>query len=460
MICYNCGTQLSDDIVCPGCGIQVKTYKKILYTSEALYNRGLIQARSNELANAIESLKLALKFNKKNTKARNLLGLLYYRVGEPVLAIEEWVLSKNFQEEDNVAGYYLGEIQKEKRELESSGRAIEKYNKALIYCSQKSYDLAIVQLKRVCSMQTNFVRGRLLLVLLYIHGGENKKAQKVLGEVLRIDAANDMALRYMAFAKGDTTQEAAKDNKEVASDTISYMSGNEKVIQPRKGLGSFSIGGGVANILFGLVVGILITCFLVVPAVRQSAKEQSNTTVTEANSQIENLETQIKSLEDDVAALEQKNSKQKKKIKNRDATISSYENLIDAYLAYDDKNYDDAQVYLDEVDSEDLSGSALEIYDEISQTINEEKLSDLYSEGFAAYSRFDYESGAQSLQECVDLDPDYKSGYAVYYLAQCYRKLEDNENAIKYYEYIVENYSGTSRAYTAQKYIDELEQED
>ena len=88
MICYNCGTQLGHDIVCPGCGIQVKTYKKILFTSEALYNKGLRLAKNGELTNAIESLKMSLKFNKRNIKARNLLGLLYLRIGEPVLAID------------------------------------------------------------------------------------------------------------------------------------------------------------------------------------------------------------------------------------------------------------------------------------------------------------------------------------------------------------------------------------
>ena len=53
-------------------------YKKIMKTSNALYNDGLAKAKVRDLSGAVSSLREALKFNKRNIQARNLLGLVYF----------------------------------------------------------------------------------------------------------------------------------------------------------------------------------------------------------------------------------------------------------------------------------------------------------------------------------------------------------------------------------------------
>ncbi len=45
--------------------------------------------------------------NKYNINARNLLGLVYCEMGEVVEALSQWVVSKNFAPEDNVADSYI-----------------------------------------------------------------------------------------------------------------------------------------------------------------------------------------------------------------------------------------------------------------------------------------------------------------------------------------------------------------
>ena len=85
----------------------VKVYKKIMQTSNAYYNQALSRAGVRDLSGAVESLKKSLRFNKKNIQARNLLGLVYFEMGETVSALSEWVISKNFKPENNIAGEYL-----------------------------------------------------------------------------------------------------------------------------------------------------------------------------------------------------------------------------------------------------------------------------------------------------------------------------------------------------------------
>jgi len=80
MKCYNCGAKLGRENICPECGVNVKIYKKIVMASNEYYNDALAKASVRDLSGAIESLKTSLKFNKLNIDARNLLGLMKYRI--------------------------------------------------------------------------------------------------------------------------------------------------------------------------------------------------------------------------------------------------------------------------------------------------------------------------------------------------------------------------------------------
>ena len=84
MECYRCGATLGRESFCPSCGTDVKVYKKIMQTSNAYYNQALSRAGVRDLSGAVESLKKSLRFNKKNIQARNLLGLVYFEMGETV----------------------------------------------------------------------------------------------------------------------------------------------------------------------------------------------------------------------------------------------------------------------------------------------------------------------------------------------------------------------------------------
>ena len=98
MICYHCGCNLTAHDFCTNCGVDVGLYKKIMAVSNLYYNEGLEKAGVRDLSGAIVSLRQSLKFNKNNIEARNLLGLVYFEMGEVVSALGEWVISKNTPE--------------------------------------------------------------------------------------------------------------------------------------------------------------------------------------------------------------------------------------------------------------------------------------------------------------------------------------------------------------------------
>ena len=129
MICYKCNHEAGNEKTCPICGANLSVFHKAIRLSNVYYNDGLQKAEVRNLSGAIVSLKKSLKFYKYNIDARNLLGLVYYEMGETVDALSEWVISKSYQEEDNIAGRYLDELRQNRAQLEANNQTIKKYNR-------------------------------------------------------------------------------------------------------------------------------------------------------------------------------------------------------------------------------------------------------------------------------------------------------------------------------------------
>lgn len=452
MICYRCGGDAGRNDICPHCNADIKIFQKVERASNSYYNDGLQKAQVRNLSGAIISLRQALKLYKYNTQARNLLGLIYYEMGEVVDALSEWVISANYKPEDNLAINYLREIKENRSQLDAVNQTIKKYNQALLYCRQDSRDLAIIQLKKVLSLNPKLVKGHQLLALLYMQEKQPEKAKRALRDAGRIDTDNTTTLRYLKEVNRQL-KEKGKDNKPKSDDLISYQSGNETIIMPKRFRES-SLGGTLGYILIGLIVGVAATVFLIVPGVKSKIKEDAKNSLLDANDTISNnaitisdLERQIEDLQNQIDESESKDSEEK-------AKTAAYEDLLNAYVAYTSEDTVSAGSYLEKIDSSMLSGQALETYNTINDSVSATYLEDLYNEAYGYYTAYDYENAAKSFQKIVDQDESYRDGSAAYYLAQSYRKLEKMEDAKKYYQYILDNYPGTEKANTAANYVD------
>ena len=86
-----------------------------------------------DLSGAAESLRKSLRFFKMNHQARNLLGLVYFEMGETVDAIDEWVIARSLMPENQQAEQYLSAVQSNSNKLDALNQTIKKYNQALQY---------------------------------------------------------------------------------------------------------------------------------------------------------------------------------------------------------------------------------------------------------------------------------------------------------------------------------------
>lgn len=461
MECYKCGAALGRESYCPACGADVKIYKRLIHASNLYYNQGLERAGVRDLSGAADSLRKSLKFYKMNIPARNLLGLVYFEMGETVDALSQWVISKSLMPDGNIAEKYLRAVQAGGNRLDSLNQTIKKYNQALLYCRQGSKDLAMIQLKKVLTLNPRLVKGHQLLALLYMEEGKYDLAKKSLRNAGRIDTNNTTTLKYLREVNmqlhGELPSKKNSRKEKEKEELVAYQSGNETIIHPAsfKDNTAFTT---ILNIVIGVVMGVLITWFLVVPSVRQKAVSDSSQTAREANDTISTKNQTIKTLEKQIEDLTGQVTGLENDKAGNEQVLAAYEQVLVAYEAFAAQDYSSAGTALENVDPQLLAGKTSEIYQTISTAVNDKYKETLYREGTNAYQSGRNEEAVEKLQKVVDMDEAYEDGDAVYYLAQSYRRAGQNEQAIVYYNKIIELKPGTERARNAERYLQEMEQ--
>ncbi len=443
MRCFNCGAVLKADDYCSQCGADVKLYRRLLRLSNAYYNEGVEKARVRDLSGAAESLRKSLELNKRNTNARNLLGLVYCEMGEVVDALSQWIISRSFQSQKNLADYYIEAVQKNPARLETINTTIKKYNQSLLYCEQGSYDLAIIQLKKVLSMNMNLLKGHLLLALLYMKAENFGRARSELKRVLSIDRTNTQALRYLQALDEAVGKQPAKAEEQQNRDAIAYTSGNETIIQP-VGIKDNSGMLSVINVVIGLVIGAAIMWFLVFPAHQKRVNEELNRSVADYSNQLELKTAALENLEKE---LEEAKAEAERAVSQADEVqkrLDSQEALLAAYKLYSDKDSAGALESLTAIDQESLTENGKALYASVFSKVGADAVKSLYDSGYAAYEGGDYETAIADLKKCYELDNGQEN--ALYFLARSYHKSGDTENAKIYYQKVIEEQPGTRRA--------------
>lgn len=466
MICYNCGGRLSEHDFCTGCGADVSVYKKIMYISNRFYNEGLEKAGVRDLTGAIISLRQSLKFNKNNIEARNLLGLVYFEMGEVVAALSEWVISKNLRPKKNIADDYIDMIQSNQARLDSINQTIKKYNQALLYCNQGSLDLAVIQLKKVLSLNPKLVRAHQLLALLYIAGEEWDKARKELYKCIQIDINNTTTMRYLKevdhmLIPEEGTKLSVK-KKSQTQDAVKYQSGNETIIQPVNIKEPKSVSS-LINIAIGIVIGLAIAGFLILPARIQAAKATINDELRVVSEQLDAKTATIDEMEQQVNELTEENARLKEEVEGyvgTDGALQATDRLLmaaDAYL----KNKEDILTisqYLDEIDTESLGTAASEsftaLYETLTAFIGPELAKTYYDQGYSDYKQEKYASAIPNLAKAYQYDET--NGEALFYLANSYRRNGNEDKAKEAYAQVIEAFPGTEKASRSKVYLAEI----
>ena len=458
MKCYKCGTTLAKGSRCPQCGVDVALYKKSIAMSNAYYNAGLSKAKVRDLSGAVESLKMSVTINKNNIEARNLLGLVYCEMGNVVEALSEWVVSKNLKTENNPAGTYIKQIQSNQNKFEQITIGIKKYNLSLNYAREGSYDMAVIQLKKVVAQNPKLIKAQLLLALLYIKDGEWNKARKPLAMVLRTDRNNTLAQLYMREIE-EELQLKKKDgvfsSKKSKVEDKKELNGNDVII-PRSSYREPTNGAiTVINILLGVIIGAGLIWFLITPARYKGLSAEYNNSLKEYSEQLSERSGEITTLNNELERVKEQKAELEERLgavsgdNGSNKLLTDIINAANRYLAKDKVGAAEAVLAIDvtQLPTDD----AKKLHSTLLSATRTEAASDLYKQGKAKYDSSSYAEAAELFARAYKCDST--KAETAYYAAKSYDSINNTSEAKKYFKYIVDEFKTSGYYAEADAYV-------
>lgn len=452
MQCPYCNGKLTAGDNCEKCGNNVKPFKKLYKISNRCYNEGLEKAKVRDLSGAVVSLQNSLKINKRNTDARNLLGLIYSEMGEIVDALSEWVISNHLQPENNLATGYLSYFQNNPTRLDAAEQVVKKYNTSLKLAKAGSYDLAVIQLKKLISLNSKHIKGLQLLGLLNIKSGNLPQAKKYLKMMLKVDAMNPAAMLYLKEIQG----------KDAGEDKTEDVDADRLVLNARESFAPTSAyrenKHGILpwiNLLLGIVLGMAFFMVAIVPGIRAKSVENKkaeivslNETLAKTNAEFDSITSENAELKKKVETLETKNKQLSETVKKPEN--NEYGALAEAAAYYTMEDNAKAAEALLKVDKTTLKDkNLLNLYNQLSAKVFEEQSAKLFQEGYNTYNRGKYEDALKIFETSLKMNTANVD--SVYFTGRCYDRLSDKEKAVEWYNKVINEFGNTQRAVEAKR---------
>lgn len=469
MICPKCGANMTlKKGVCPRCGYDIEINQETRKYSCYFYNRGLEKAKIRDLSGAVDMLKRSIKVNKKNVDARNLLGLVYFEMGETIAAVDEWIISRSLLNGNNPAERYLDTLQKNMTKLDELNNAIKKYNAGLSLAQQGGYDLALIQLKKAVSLNPHFIRAWQLLALVYLQKNDTEHARKCIKRTLRIDIANTDSICYLKEIreithKGRQIRLVLPDPEEELSDNPTDRTVKRTILpnytyeEDRPDYRSF------ISLLVGVFLGIMVIYFMVVPGVKKGMQQEFKSTQSDYAEQLSGVLSDNESLERSIQSLQSKLELQDIELEDYETQVAELSDkaggvnmfrLIAYYMSLQSQGADDTtatrtqlfllQQRIKAVTEDELSNASAEsIYESICNaypscmgvTMTSTELTD---EGKSLFDSEKYSAALEFFEYSYAKSPDNEEN--LYYLAYTYQLTKDDEKAKKYYNEYTERF--------------------
>lgn len=409
--------------------------------ANSFYNLGLEKARLRDLTGAVECLKKSLRFDKYQMDARNLLGLVFYEMGETADALTQWVISMNLKPEGNRADRYLEEIQRKPGQLERESLMIKTYNQALLQIRTDSADLAVMQLAKVAEANPRFVKAQMLLALVDMSNGDYVKAGKSLYRVLQIDKNNPKAQWYMSIVKQNTRREDVEKKKLKNAFSHRQMEDDDTIIPPeyKENTG----WGSILNIIAGLVIGMLVIFYLVMPAKTKSLNTAHNQELTRYSQQISDLNQQLaaktEEYEEAKASAEGMESQLSSIDSDNQAVLAQYQAVIGILQAYRSEDLMTvAQLYTSLDPTLISERSVLDIIDEVTQDMTTNGFQVLEELGTSSWNGGNVRQAIAYYEKSLEVKPDNTG--AMYLLGRAYQQTGDTDNANLWFGKIIDEF--------------------
>ncbi len=454
MKCPNCGYALVKEAVCPICKDNVLLRTKAYNISARLYNQGLEMAQKRDLSGAVDALKKSVNFNKKNINARNLLGLVYYEIGNVADALAQWIVSVNIQADDNPASEYIQNYEKNIRGSEQMEDAIKLYNEALSDIKQNNEDMAVINLKKALNINPRFIEALNMLSLCYLMKGKNSAALDLINDVLKMDINNAKALSYYRQIFPDKSRPILKKRAVDMPNSVYNVPASSRTKAPKNDNPPI-----ILTFIIGCVVTAAVMLFLIIPHVTSLLESEYN--------ELENSYNQIKlnydnlSTEHNESMLTMQNENQELReqlllndemdLQERVKTINTAQGL------YENDRTTEAAVMLLSLDTTGFSAEILEQYSKLKQTVLPLAAEEFYTTGKEEMDKENYDTALTYFNQCMKCSQNDEEIYysSLYQMAKIADIQGDMAKAVEYYTLVAQNHQVAAIRSEAAEYVEE-----
>lgn len=306
MKCISCKKTINSGMICPSCGQDNSKIQELIDLSNYYYNLGLDLANEGKITKAIVELEKSTSIYKDNMDAINLLGLCYFRIGRFTEGLNEWIYSTNKFEFDNVAFDYLDKLDKDEEFVKLINQCVESYNRCLDLVDANNIKVAILQLQKIAEKIPEMIEPQLLLVMLRIKENDYINALRDVKKVLVIDDDNERALKYLSEIEKVKDRYTIKKIEKIREEAAITHKDKTAFLK------EYSLGRTIIDLAVGILVGVGVMLFLVMPAIKDNQNNSGKEVVLDQNQQISDLRKQLEMANDENKSLANQNEEIKK----------------------------------------------------------------------------------------------------------------------------------------------------
>ena len=398
--------------------------------NNAHYKEAMNLIKNNNVSDAIDELKLCLKFNSKSVSALNLLGLAYYLKCRFDKAEKTWRKSLSLQKDKNKARDYLELITKQ------DFKEIRKEYKNILFSDEAEKNQKIKFLKKLIEEYDELIEPYVILGLLYKKEENYEEALKYFYQAYELDSGNQNIKNYI--------MQCEEEDKE--SSAFNFQSKTNK----RSAL----IAGIIALVLFAVFLNLSgvrplswiennIRGFeFSEPADRENPEADSdnlnsNQSAEPAASESSQLETETNSFQTGggIDSFAESNRNKEDKIEAGSSETLNEMNLLE----YQNSSSLISIEELREIKARENERDKLE---EANTFLEEGTEQQLFNLGMDYFSRQDYQDAADIFNSIYNLtETDYLRRESLFLLARSHEKMDNYQSAEHFYRIYLNEYN-------------------
>lgn len=331
-------------------------------------------------------------------------------------------------------------------------KSIALYNKSIINLKLKLVNLAITDLKRSLSLNSDFCEAIKLLGLCYVHKKEFNKAEKTFKKLASYDIYTKLANEYLQELKAERTVSKALN-------TIKNVSSNSNDRNKIKITSNFT---KKFTILFLIVIMIITISGLVYwnESNIKAMFSKTKNTYANKNQEIE----QKQAMNEKYNKIEEQNKKLQKNLENTKLELDNYKNknniilmISNAEKFYSEGNYEEVLDNLIALKSLKLDNTERSRVDKLWNSMKTNNIWAIYNEANKLYKQGKYQEALPKLIIVEKINPELDiMPWVLYQIGNCYKQGNDNRNALIFFQRVKNDYPNTEYAGYSQGMINEI----